>query len=180
MKSSYARRVELDARPLTQAEFARFGDVLSADRSDVSAEPANGGTAMKRARLAALVNDRASATANLSVFRCSPESARPVPLRVLEKHPSSTQMFVPMNAERYLVVVAEGEDAPDLSTLAAFVAIGTQAITYRAGIWHHPMIALDAIDEGPIDFVCLVFDDGTASDCVEAPPTDLPAVRVGG
>jgi ureidoglycolate lyase len=171
---SYDRRVEIATRPLTQADYARYGNVLSAARDDVAAVAANLGTAQKRARLAPLVNARAHADANVSVFRCAPIPERPVTLRLLEKHPLSTQMFVPMNARRYLVVVAEGDDAPDLTTLSAFVAEGPQAITYHPGIWHHPMIALDDV----IDFVCIVFDDGTAGDCVEANGLVLPRVRV--
>ncbi len=143
--------------------------MLSAARDDVAAVAANLGTAQKRAHLAPLVNARPHAEANISVFRCAPILERPIALRLLEKHPLSTQMFVPMNARRYLVVVAEGIDAPDLSTLAAFVADGSQAITYHPGAWHHPMIALDDV----IDFVCVVFDDGSASDCVEADPATL-------
>ena len=166
--------MEIVARPLTQPNYARYGNVLSSARGDVAAVAANLGTAQKRNRLAPLINRRPGAEANLSVLHCSPVAERPVPLRLLEKHPHSTQLFVPMNARRYLVVVAEGSDAPDLTTLAAFIAEGPQAITYHPGIWHHPMIALDEV----IDFVCLVFDDGTAGDCVEANGLVLPRVRV--
>jgi len=95
------------------------------------------------------------------VFRCAPFDARPIPVRVLEKHPMSTQVFIPMNARRYLVIVALGGDAPDLATLAAFVAEGAQGVSYRPGVWHHPMIALDT----EIDFTCLVFEDGSDDDC---------------
>ena len=66
-----------------------------------------------------------------------------------------------MNARRYLVVVALGGAAPELSTARAFVASPTQGIGYRAGVWHHPMIALDA----PIDFACFVWEDGSTLDC---------------
>ena len=170
-------RMDLAARPLTQSDYARYGNVLSSARGDVPVVAANLGTAQKRNRLAPLINQRPGAEANLSVFRCRPVVERPIPLRLLEKHPHSTQLFVPMNAQRYLVVVAEaaaGDDVPDLTTLAAFVAEGAQAITYHPGIWHHPMIALDEA----IDFVCLVFDDGTAGDCVEASGLVLPSVRL--
>ncbi len=166
--------MEIGTRPLTQKDYARYGNVLSSDREDVAAVAANLGTAQKRNRLAPLVNARPQAEANVSVFRCSPISERPVPLRLLEKHPFSTQMFVPMNARRYLVVVASGDDSPDTSTLAAFIANGPQAITYHPGIWHHPMIALDDV----IDFVCVVFDDGAEGDCIEAKGLSLPIVRV--
>ncbi|HVY48302.1 MAG TPA: ureidoglycolate lyase, partial [Minicystis sp.] len=123
--------------------------------------PANQGTARRFDRLAVLENLRAHATANVCVFRSTPWRERPIPVRLLEKHPGSTQLFVPMNARRYLVVVALGGDEPDLATLAAFVARGTDGVTYRPGVWHHPLIALDA----DTDFACVVFEDGTPGDC---------------
>ena len=152
--------MRIRAVPLTEAAYAPFGDLVAAG-DDARSEAANQGTARKWARLAKLENLRPGALANVSVFRPSPTPARPVPVRLLERHPSSTQLFVPMSAKRYLVVVAHGGERPDVSTLAAFVASGTQAITYRPGTWHHPLIALDAEAE----LVCVVWEDGTAGDC---------------
>lgn len=152
----------LEATPLDRTGYAPYGDVIEATEEW---RAANQGTARKSEWLADLVDTR-GARANVSVFRCSP---RPLPFEIamLEKHPGSTQVFVPMNARRYVVIVALGGDSPDLSTLRAFVAHGRQAVTYRPGVWHHPMIALDA----ETDFFCLVHEDGTSTDCVE---TEIP------
>jgi ureidoglycolate lyase len=151
------------ARPLRAADYAPYGAVLEATAHGAPGKPANEGTARRFDRLASLTNLRpGAAEPNLCVFRCAPCWTWPLPLALLEKHPASTQVFVPMNAQRYLVVVARGDAAPDLSTLAAFVAQGTQAVSYHPGVWHHPMIAL----ETEIDFVCVVCEDGTAGDCV--------------
>jgi len=150
----------LEATPLDRTEYASYGDVIEA--SD-EWRAANQGTARKSEWLAHLVDARnGRSQPNISVFRCSPR-ALPFEIAMLEKHPASTQIFVPMNARRYVVVVALGGDEPDLSTLRAFLAHGTQAITYRPGVWHHPMIALDA----ETDFFCLVHEDGSMTDCVE-------------
>lgn len=164
------------AQPLTLDAYAPYGDVLVASPHGEEGLSANQGTARRFDRLAALENLRPGAQPNVSVFRCTPRSAFPSRLALLEKHPSSTQVFVPMNARRYLVVVALGGDAPDLATLAAFVASGTQAISYRPGVWHHPMIALDA----ETDFVCLVWEDGTSNDCVVVSygEEDQPSVQL--
>ena len=94
-------------------------------------------------------------------------------LRWLERHPASTQLFAPLGGGRYLLVVAAGEDAPDLDTLAAFVVEGAVAITYRPGIWHHPMVALDAA----LDFVNVLAVDGSDGDCDER-AYDPPCARV--
>lgn len=149
------------AEPLVTAAYARFGDVLSADRDDVRAKPANQGTAQRRDFLVSVQNDRAGARANIASFRCTPRTQWPMPLALLEKHGASTQLFVPMNAQRYLVIVALGGEQPDLSTVRAFMAGPTQGVSYRPGVWHHPMIALDAVT----DFACLVWEDGSDDDC---------------
>ena len=147
------------SEPLDRAAYAPFGAVL--EGGCAAPRLANQGRARVWDRLAALVNLRDDANANVSVFRCSPETLRPIPLRVFERHPFSTQVFIPMRASRYLVVVAPGNDAPDMANVRAFEASGVQAISYAPGIWHHPMIALD----GDTDFVCIVFENHSRGDC---------------
>jgi Ureidoglycolate lyase/Allantoicase repeat len=65
----------------------------------------------------------------------------------------------------YLVIVAldDGHGAPDLKTLRVFESTSTQAFNYHRGTWHHPMVGLRSV----IDFVCLVWEDGTKDDCEE-------------
>ena len=109
--------------------------------------------------------------------RCHRQQEEPLFFRVrlLERHPYSSQMFVPMNCQkRWLVVVAlskkesdgvdvcqEGNAGPDLSTMRAFMARDDQGLNFAAGVWHHPLIAL----ESATDFACVVHEDGTKDDC---------------
>lgn len=159
----------LVAEPLSHAAFSPFGAVVSADRGDIEARAANQGTAARQDFVAAIEDLRPGrARLNLAAFRCAPRGPFPLRLALLEKHPGSTQVFIPMNASRYLVVVAKGGDRPDLSTARAFLAGPTQGVSYSPGTWHHPMITLD----NPTDFTCLVWEDGTPADCVEHPFKD--------
>ncbi len=160
------------AEPLSLEAYAPYGDVISAERSDVPARPANQGTAARRDFLTDVRSSRPDATLNVCSFRCAPRLDWPLPLALLEKHPASTQVFIPMNARRYLAVVALGGDSPDLSTLRAFVVSGATGVSYRPGVWHHPMIALD----DRIDFTCLVWEDGSATDCAVQPLADAGVV----
>ncbi len=162
----------IEAVPLTREGYAPFGDVIQASAANGGWRSANQGSAKKSEHLADLI-DRRGARPNLSVFCCAPRQV-PFEVALLEKHEASTQVFVPMNGSRYLVIVALGSDAPDLSTLTAFVATGAQGITYRPGVWHHPMVALDR----ETDFFCLVFEDGTATDCTEHPLEEAARVLV--
>jgi ureidoglycolate lyase len=59
----------------------------------------------------------------------------------------------------------KGPGLPDLKNLRAFVASGSQAVTYGAGTWHAPMIV---IGDRPVDFVVVQFaNDVGVEDCQE-------------
>ncbi|MBE2250834.1 MAG: ureidoglycolate lyase [Myxococcus sp.] len=151
----------LRAEPLTVEAFAPFGDVICAGLRQGAT--ANQGTATRFDWCAELVNARPGAKANLSVFR-SVARQLPFTLELLERHPFSTQAFVPMVCARFLVCVAPtlADGGPDVSGLRAFVCLPGQGVNYRVGVWHHPIVALEA----DADFVMLAFEDGSAGDCV--------------
>jgi len=152
----------MTAIPLHEDDFALYGQVIEAKVG--SGTEANQGTAARFNHVAKVDNLRPTATPNMCVFRSIPAEV-PFSCRLLERHLYSTQAFIPMGETptRYLVIVClNGSDnRPDITTLKAFVARGTQGISYNAGCWHHPMIALDH----SIDFACLVHEDGSAEDC---------------
>ncbi len=160
------------AAPLTVEGFAPFGDVVSAGLRAGAA--ANQGTAVRFDRCARLDTTRGAAAPNLAVFRSAPQDL-PLTVRLLERHPCSSQAFLPLIVSRYLVIVAPTRDdgAPDLDRLQAFVAGPGQGINYHRGVWHHPMVALDA----PAELAMLAWEDGSAHDCEER-WFDPPLVRV--
>lgn len=153
--------MQIRASALDPAQYRPYGDVIAADLSP--ANPANAGTAQRFNHLAALENLRPGAKPNLCLFRVAPATANPFEVRMLERHRHSTQAFIPMAEARYLVVACLGDAAPDLSTLRAFLARPGQGITYRPGVWHHPLIGLDR----QTDFACVVHEDGSWGDCEE-------------
>lgn len=93
-------------------------------------------------------------------FVTVPPLALPHRAPFLERHGANSQTFIPLRVARYLVVVAPGADQPDLGRARAFAARGDQAITYRAGVWHHPLAALD----GEGFFTLLTFRAGDEHD----------------
>jgi ureidoglycolate lyase len=152
----------IEAPLLTREAFLPFGDVVIAERADITPVMVNFGTAARRNDAGSLVNQRPHAHPNLATFRCAPWSRFPVIAESMEKHPRSSQLFVPMKVERYLVVVAPGDDAPDVEGLQAFVALPGQGVIYGPGVWHMPLIVFGT----PAEFVMFVWEDGTPEDCV--------------
>jgi ureidoglycolate hydrolase len=145
------------AKPLSAGDFAAFGQVLEM--------PANG---RRQDYAGALSQDDAGLKPNLAVIRAEP-SALPLVVRTLERHPRSSQAFMPLSVARYLVLVCPGDAAgrPDTTRLHAFIARGDQAINYNRGTWHHGMTTLgepgtfamfmwDEMNERDTEFTSLV------------------------
>lgn len=147
----------LEATPITREAFAPFGVLIACPGAGESRE-VNEGTAERWDDQATCDNHRAGAKLNIATFQARPRSL-PFEVVTLEKHPFSTQIFVPLHAARYVVVVAEGKDAP--GPLHAFVVSGSMGIAYGPDVWHHTLLVLDS----PASFACFVWEDGTSEDC---------------
>ena len=149
-------------QPLTREAFAPFGDVISVESAEAKA--ANQGSAIRSDFTTPLHNARPNAKPNVAVFRSKPRTL-PFQIVMLERHTQSSQMFSPMSVARYVVVVAPstatGECIQD--QVQAFLANPLQAINYRAGTWHHPLLVLDR----EAQFLMVAFEDGSAHDCEE-------------
>ncbi len=153
----------IHTEPLTPEGFAPYGSVIVAERPDIPVKIANQGTARRYNWLGEVQNLRPdSAKLNLCIFRCSPRTVWPFRVEILERHPRSTQVVVPMNASSYVVLVAvPNTEQPDLSTLRAFLATSRQGVAYHPGTWHHPLLALSH----ETDFGVIVWEDETEADC---------------
>lgn len=129
----------ITAEPLTAEAFAPYGDVIE---STGAFDAMNQGYGKRYRDLAQMDLTAEGGRAAISRVSCVFEEP-PVPLRLMERHPLSSQVFVPLDGQRYLVVVAPAGEPPKASDIRAFVATGKQGINYHRGTWHHPMIALD-------------------------------------
>jgi len=154
----------LNAELLSAAAFAPYGQVIE---STGDGEPMNQGMGQRFRDLATVDVLAEQGAPAISRVRCLPEPL-PIRLRLMERHPLSTQAFIPADGQRYVVVVAPAGEPPQLDAFRAFVCDGGQGINYGRGIWHHPMIALDK----SCDFI-EIHRAGPDTNCDEA---NLPSV----
>ncbi|HEY5558274.1 MAG TPA: ureidoglycolate lyase [Steroidobacteraceae bacterium] len=133
-------RIVEDLRPqaLSAGAFAAFGDVVEAGENF---ELINDGTTRQFADLAKIDVAADGGHPRISIYRTTPH-ALPLTIRMLERHPHSSQLFMPLSGEPFLVVVAPAGEDPEAATVRAFVTDGRQGVNYRRGTWHHPLIAL--------------------------------------
>jgi len=129
----------LRVEPLTKRAFRTFGEVLQ--MTHARARSINDGFAMRYHDLARIDVMREGGRPTVSLFRAT---RRPEPLVIdmLEQHPLGSQAFFPLSPDDWLVVVAEGHEAPDAQTLRCFRAGKGQGINFAAGTWHFPVLVL--------------------------------------
>lgn len=153
--------MRLTAEPLTAEAFAPFGEVLAAPE-------APGRTYTDRL----LANRRAHAKPSLS-FTFKEPASLPLASTTMERHLHSSQSFVPMDAGRWVAIVApHGADGkPDMARAKAFLARPDQGVTYAADVWHHPFTVIDRAAR----FAIFMWKDGTAADdeFVEVAPFEV-------
>lgn len=133
-------RIQVPIRPLTKEAFRPFGDVVQVAES--RHYTINQGWAERYVDMAKLDLLDASGAPNLGIVRAKP---RLMPLKVLlmERHPLSSQMFIPLSGQPFLVVVAPPGKAPETKDIIGFRTVAGQGVNYARGVWHHPLIALD-------------------------------------
>jgi ureidoglycolate lyase len=138
----------LIAKPLTAADFAPYGEVFTAPgegRENTDWEIPG----FHRAKFCLSLSRRAPATLPFST-------------QIMERHPQSQQIFIPLRISRFLVIVApnDGAPMPKAERAVAFIGRVGQALNYRVGAWHHPFTVLDHEaeyaslmfrDDGPLD-----------------------------
>ena len=140
--------VLLKVEPLTREAFAPYGDVIEKPGARVFAT--NGGQAERYHDLARVAAERPDARTLVSIFHSRPF---PMPLQVslMERHPVSSQAFIPINGGRFVVIVGAAGLPPTAKNFRSFVTNGTQGVNYHPGTWHHPLIALEEGDYLVID-----------------------------
>ncbi|KAJ9620940.1 hypothetical protein H2203_007526 [Taxawa tesnikishii (nom. ined.)] len=150
---------------LTPAAFASFGTVVqnpshapsTAGFQSLQAVQANQGSALKYLDVTHLDNhynlapSRKPAKAVMNMFVCSP--------RTLEAADGTASQPAEQSGS------ADSDMGGAVRMVRAFIANGTQAVTYGPGTWHAPMVVLGAKS---IDFVVVQYANGVGlEDCQE-------------
>jgi len=136
--------IKIKTTPLDPAAFAPFGDVIET-QSAAESRIINEGNTTRFHDLAELTLGTNNGRPLLNIFRTTP-LPHPLKLTMMERHPLSSQAFIPLSNNPYLVVVApKGE--MDESKICVFLATGTQGVNYHPGTWHHYSLALDGISD---------------------------------
>ncbi|KAG0639040.1 putative ureidoglycolate hydrolase [Tuber brumale] len=177
----------ITAKPITCDNFLTYGHVIGIPESgsilgdQTKPVSVNQGSAKKYPCIAAYETtpqDRHPSDTKISIFVSKPRTEVPgqFDLRVMERHPYSSQLFIPMGVKeeegfRYLVVVSPPWDPkPRMDNVEAFLMHGKQGVSYGVGTWHAPIVVLGKED---VQFAVVVDTNGNPQD-------DTEEVEIGG
>jgi ureidoglycolate lyase len=163
------REIILRTNPLNAESFAPYGEVIETDSRDYRL--INDGTCRRFDGLANVDVLEAGGRPLLSVFEASPR-ALPLRVRVLERHPLSSQAFFPLQPEPFLVIVAADGVQPIADRIRVYLSTGRQGVNYRRNTWHHSLIAVGQVSR------FLVVDRGGPRENCEEMAVDAGVVLV--
>ena len=129
----------LPIETINQEAFLPFGDIIEKANSNKKIT-INQGTTIRHHNISELKLSDQNGIPAISIFSGSPREF-PIQIKIMEKHPIASQSFLPIQNHDWLIVVSmEKNDLPDLDTLRCFHVDGSVGITYKANVWHHPLL----------------------------------------
>ena len=136
--------MQIEPTPLNAENFAPFGDVIEPETAKET-RTINDGNTIRFHDLAELTLLTDGGKPLINIFRTTP-LALPLKLSMMERHPLSSQAFIPLSNNPYLVVVAPAGELIE-SEIKVFRASANQGVNYHPGTWHHYSLALEGISD---------------------------------
>ena len=130
-------------QPITAANFKQFGDLVEPGEQAVNI---NSDTCLKYPDLANLELNRQGGVATVHLYHAQP-CQLPLHVTMLERHPLSSQLFMPLTSNPYLVVVATKGELINPEDVSVFICSEGQGVNYHAGTWHHPLLTLQTMSQ---------------------------------
>lgn len=137
-------RKNVQIQPLTQENFSAFGDVIEKENHDFFS--INQGLTQRYHALSVAQITGDHVALGMSIFHNLCATQIPFKIDMLERHPHGSQSFIPLQQQKFIIIVALPLDQkqPNEQQIYAFLSNGKQGVTYHQGVWHHPLISLEA------------------------------------
>ena len=137
-------RKNIQIQPLTQESFSAFGNVIEKENHDFFS--INQGLTQRYHALSVAQITGDHVAVGMSIFHNLFATQIPFKIDMLERHPHGSQSFIPLQQQKFIIIVALPLDQkqPNEQQIYAFLSNGKQGVTYNQGVWHHPLITLEA------------------------------------
>ena len=125
---------------INRSNFAMYGDLISTN--DIKPIDINSGYAKRFNNLANLNTLKDGGKTIVSIFSALKRTF-PMKIDMMEKHPLSSQAFIPMKETTFLAFVAPPGEFPEINKIQSFIIPPKTGINYKNGVWHFPLISTE-------------------------------------
>ena len=130
--------MKLNFKEITKENFSLYGDLITT-RNKIS-EDINKNTTQSFFDLANIEILGEDNSARLNIFNAN-KRIFPLNIDMLEMHPLSSQVFLPMSKIDFIVMVAPIDIKPDLNKIEIFKVSNGDGVNFKSGVWHFPLIS---------------------------------------
>ena len=125
---------------VSRSNFDTYGDLISTN--DINPMDINTGYAKRFDNLANIDTSYDGGKTIVSIFSAL-QRTFPMKIDMMEKHPLSSQAFIPMKETTFLSFVAPPGKFPEINKVQSFIIPPKIGINYKLGIWHFPLISTE-------------------------------------
>ena len=130
--------MKLYFKEITKDNFSLYGDLITI-KNKIS-ENINTNTTQSFFDLANIEILGEDNKVRLNIFNAK-KRIFPLNIDMLEMHPFSSQVFLPMSKIDFIVLVAPIDKKPDLNKIECFKVSNGDGINFKSSIWHCPLIS---------------------------------------
>lgn len=136
--------IEKTIQKITSELLTPYGDLIEINND--SPDIINSGSAQRFSDLSRIHLLGSDVQACVHIYRAKPVQ-EPIFLYQLERHPYGSQLFMPLDRQPFIVVVAPTTSIkPQEDEICAFLVEGGRGVNLFPGTWHHSLISLVAAD----------------------------------
>ena len=125
---------------INNQNFKKFGDLISIKEKNY--DEINKNTTKSFFDLANIQIEGEDKRSRLNIFEAK-QRIFPLQINMLEKHPYSSQVFLPFLNTTFLVLVAPISIKPNINEIEIFKVTDGDGINFNPKVWHFPLISLD-------------------------------------
>ena len=124
---------------ITKNNFSLYGDLITIRNK--KSEDINNNTTQSFFDLANIEILGDNKNSRLNIF-CAKKRIFPLNIDMLEMHPLSSQVFLPMSKCDFLVLVTPANIKPDLNKIEFFKVSNGDGINFKTNVRHFPLISI--------------------------------------
>ena len=132
--------MNLEIKKITKENFSLYGNLITIRNK--RSEDINNNTTKSFFDLANIEILGEDNHARLNIFNAK-KRVFPLNIDMLEMHPLSSQVFLPMNINDFIVLVSPVNVRPNLNKIECFKVSKGDGINFKSSVWHFPLISIE-------------------------------------